>query len=223
MKIVLQMAMLALGLLNASVLEASPDEYAALDTKTANQVFWSFTKCVARRDPEATELLLRSIHWSKSEEEDAAKLAARNNTCALAGGDKLTMDEALFRSSLATAVFISHHKNSPLPDYATLAFQFDGGRIASAATSEQKARILLLHFAECVFRARPEQVRKLLELPPMSDAENRAWEPLDPVLGSCLPATAGTQMRFSRMSLRGLLGEAAYELDRARTTAGAAH
>ncbi|MBV1690738.1 hypothetical protein KRR38_24430 [Novosphingobium sp. G106] len=36
---------------------------------------------------------------------------------------------------------------------------------------------------------------------------------MNDVLGGCLPATPGAQVHFSRMALRGLLGEAAYELD----------
>ena len=203
----------ALALIAASPATAQVDQEVAASRKTAAQVFWRFTQCVVRREPRASAELLRSIYWSESDNETAARVATRNNSCALLAGDRLTMQPPLFRSALASAAFVARHDKQPLPDYSLAPQRFGNAAIAAASAPGQRGRAILLNFAECVFRQRSEDVRNLLAIEPMSAPEAKAWAPLNDVLGGCLPATPGSQVRFTRMALRGLLGEAAYELD----------
>lgn len=204
---------MAMATVAAPVL-AQIEQERSLSRKTTDQVFWRFAQCVVRREPRASADLLRRVYWTAKQIKTATDLAARNGDyCALVGGDVLKMQPVLFRSALASAAFVARHDKQPLPDYAAAPQRFGNIAIDTAGTPEDRNRAILLSFAECVFRNRAEDVRKLLVLEPMSPEEKAAWLPLNEILGGCLPATPGSQVRFTRMALRGLLGEAAYELD----------
>lgn len=203
----------AMAVLAASPAMAKFDKKFDTGRRTAEVVFWRFTQCVWYRDPQTSTELLRSVYWGEKEIYTAGELANRNNSCTLWGGDKLTMRTSLFRSTLASVAFVARHDKQPLPDYTAVPQRFGTAAIAAASTPEQRSRAVLLSFAECVFRYRAEDVRRLLALEPKTEAEKAAWGPLDEVLGGCLPVAPGAQVRFTRVALRGLLGEAAYELD----------
>ncbi|MBV1690737.1 hypothetical protein KRR38_24425 [Novosphingobium sp. G106] len=144
-----------LALIGTSPAMAKIEEAPLASRKTADQVFWRFTQCVLRREPQASAQLLRSVYWTEKEVKAATQLAVRNDSCTLLDGDELKMQPTLFRSALASAAFVARHDKQPLPDYASAPQRFGNIAITTASTSDQRDRAILLSFAECVFRHRP--------------------------------------------------------------------
>jgi hypothetical protein len=194
---------------------ASPSER---ENREATKIFWSYSKCVVDHARDKATLLLNQREWSQEDCMAAVKLAQSRSEC-VPPGSKLSFSPVLFRGSVAGAAFVKSRRGQPLPNYAQNPPAFAFPTQAEAVTPSGH-RAMLLAFAGCVFRNRPEDVRRILETRPFSAEENVLWEQIGQDLGTCLPAEDGVQLRFSRVSLRGLLGEAAYAEDNALNEQG---
>ena len=183
----------------------------------SSQKFWDFAVCVVDRQPAEVkhllmpESLMAGRRWSPTETGKAQLLASRNADCGDIG--YMRADSSLMRSTLAAASFVRKHRDKPLPEYSAVPFAITPETIANVPTEAGQKRLILLGFADCVFRTRPEAVRSLLTARPFSQNEAEQWRVLNPLFGVCLPANEGAQARFSPVQLRSLLGEAAYPVD----------
>ncbi len=197
---------------------ATPPAYAQASGKEASdreaaRAFWHYSNCVVKLAPDKVAELLISLHWDVRKDEAPQRFAQRYANC-LAPGDIMRADHTLFRGALAGSYFLSR-RGEPLPDYSTVPILFDQASLERTVTVDEKKRIVMLAFGECVFRSSPHDVRSLLATEPTKKAESEAVERLAPLLGHCLPADEGQEMRFSKVALRGFLGEAAYAVDNA--------
>jgi len=182
----------------------------------AVKVFWKFSNCAVRRDPNGAAVLLNSLDWNEETREAANKFATRHRGC-LAPTEVMQMYSGIFGTALAGALFVNNYKGKALPDYSGTPRVITEDLINNTADKAYRDVFLLRSFAECVFRANPDHVRSLLESNPVSAAENALFDKLMPMLGHCLPTKEGDQVRFSRLKLRSLLGQAAYFVDSARS------
>ena len=190
---------------------ANPNQ---LNERQATMAFWHFSTCVVNRSPKAAEALLDKRDWTDAEYYALTRLADSGADC-LFPGDELRVKKELFRGSIAGAMFLKNRLGQSLPTYAANPAAFAFPNPGSLSNEQEYQRALRLTFADCVFRIKPEDVRRLLASRPFSKDETLQWQQLNPILGDCLPATEGTQVRFARIVMRGLLGEAAYAEDSA--------
>ena len=179
---------------------------------TAARVFWKFAKCAVERRADSSRELLDSYTDDKAGWDAADAFAQKHARC-LVPGDKLTMDENLFIGALAGAYFTKKYKDRALPDYSGLPPLIDGPMLEQQMDGRSVQHQLLLIFGDCVFGNRSDEVRQLLSTRPASDEEGKAFDAIVPILGDCLPVQEGTQLKFSRIHLRSILGEAAYKVD----------
>jgi hypothetical protein len=189
---------------------ASPSERAV---RESTKIFWNYAKCMVDHSGDEARQLLDKREWNEEDCEAAVKLAKSKSGCVPAG-TSLSFSSALFRGSVAGAAFVKNRRGQPLPNYTESSPAFAFPTAADAETPSGR-RATLLAFAGCVFRSHPEDVRRILEVRPFSGDENDLWPQIAPALGACLPGEEGVQVRFSRVSLRSLLGEAAYTEDKA--------
>jgi len=171
-------------------------------------MFWEFATCVASNGPQTSQKLLLSRDWGAEEKKEAQNLAQRNANCGTF--ELMTFSPALFRGALASAIFVKAHRGQALPDYSSVKFPVSAEEAKRLEQQAGNQQLVLLMFANCVFRNRAEPTRALLDTRPFSAAENKQWQVLDSVMGGCLTAAEGSQVRFTRVKLRALLGEAAY-------------
>ena len=184
------------------------------DQAQAAQVFWSFSRCAVKHDSARALRVLAAQHWVEESNSAPVIFAQRHGGC-LNSGDVLSAEGNLFRGAMAGAFFVERHRDDTLPDYSRVPRYFDQASLDREADPEHKRRLSLLAFTECVFRSSPEKVLALLKTKPADEAEAKGFQGLNDTLGPCLSASEGTQIRFTKISLRGLLGEAAYAVDQA--------
>ena len=186
------------------------------EEREANVVFWTFATCIVERNPDAVRKLLVKPIWQAEEQKLAQSLAQRSvdeyplreEPCGLFEG--LRFDTNLFRGTLAGAMFVRDTKAKGLPDYGSVQAPVTTADLASANDTATQMQLGLHAFSFCVFLNRPDEVRALLVTRPFSQAEHTVFGSLATTFGGCLPAKEGTQISFTRVRLRALLGEAAY-------------
>ena len=198
----------------------------------ASVVFWTFATCIVQRNPDAVRKLLAKPNWQIEDQRLARSLAQRSvdqyplreEPCGLF--ESLRFDTELFRGTLAGAMFVRDTKGKALPDYGSVQAPVTSADLASANDAATQMQLGLHAFSFCVFLNRPNEVRALLITRPFSQAERSVFGSLAATFGGCLPAKEGTQISFTRVRLRALLGEAAYYANsklQSRTSTGTSH
>jgi len=219
------LSFVALGLLAQPALAAGKGKEQApgvQGTDLAVHMMWQFSTCIAEKKAEKATELLAVRDWDTSEAtvSELSTMLQKDRSCKLMRGMNLTVaNPQLFRGALAGASFVEGHRKGALPSYSALPTVF-GPAAMDQADAAHKARVALLAFGECVFRTDSEDARKLLQAEPGAPAEGEAISGLSPYLGPCLPMNEGSQVKFTRSSLRGIIGEAAYAVDGAYTASG---
>ena len=203
----------AIALLGPVPASAQVNDGQKLSEKSASRVFWSFSKCAVRRKSDQAEQLVVRFTDDQAGRKLVDEFAQKHRKC-LIPGEELRMRERLFVNALASAAFVAKYRDLPLPDFASAPPIVTDEDLAEAANPNETQSLVLLAFGECVFKNKSSEVRALLEERPFTDGESAKLSVIMPTLGACLPAQEGNQIKFSRIGLRGILGRAAYAVDR---------
>ena len=178
-------------------------------------------RCVEANAPDDVGRLLNQFYWAARELKAVRRISKSQRSCRSFGVNAKEMEDELVRGSFASAAFLRKHEDDNLPDYsqvpniAEYELRILNGSNSSSIEFSQN---ILLHrklfsFGECVFRKMPESVRGLLRTEPATAAESQSIAELKPSLSFCLAMEKATQISFTRLFLRGILGEAAYAVD----------
>ena len=130
--------------------------------------------------------------------------------------------EALFRRDLSetplaglAAVPALTHRKARAFDLSRIAESGDDATDVLKSRNDQLAAEFLSPYGECIVRAAPEPARKLLQTPASSAYETAGFTLIQPALAQCLPP--GTQLKFSKMAIRGAIAFAYVRLADAAT------
>ena len=185
----------------------------------ASVVFWNLATCMVQRNPDQIRKLLITSNWQVGDRNLARSLAQRSLDeyplrelpCGTFG--ELKFNPELFKGTLAGAMFVRDTKGGPLPDYGVVQSPVTASDLTSAKDDATQLQLGLRAFSYCVFLNKPDEVQALLMSRPFSQAEQKLFDSLATTFGGCLPAQEGTQISFSHIKLRSLLGEAAFYAD----------
>ena len=200
----------------------SAEEATKLGSEAAMVAAWDFARCSVKRSRDDVRAIIDPKFgtkiWSEQDErirsERMWKLAGRNGNC-MRPGDTLKAPSRLFFDMLGGAMFLDKHRDSGLPDYSNVPPVFSVDAVKEAEVGRQRIGVVLRLFAECVFRLNPGGVRALLQSRPFSKDESDSLGELQPVMGTCVPAQEGAQLKLSKITVRQYLSMAAYLVDEA--------
>ena len=184
-----------------------PDSVTMPPVERARYTLNSYAACLVHLDRKRVEATLAMPIGTKASNAAAAKLSVAE---CLSDGE-LKMDGTLLRGSLYRALYRadfwrSVHALSPQPiDYAA-----DIG-----AEGGPNQYVPLHQYAECIVRADPTDTRNLLMGGTASATERDTLSRLSPTFSACL--AKGSEIRFSKATLLGLLAEVMFRLSRAST------
>ena len=180
--------------------------------KVAIQTFWRATNCAAKRDMAGTWTLLRQGDWSDGSKSVVADYLKKHRSC-LPNGSKARFQADSFRRALAAGYLVEKYKKQPVADYSALPVTYTQDALNALDETSGQADFLLRSFADCIVRNRTELSFKLLSSKPSSQSEADVFVEMQPIMGTCLPVNQGEQAKFTKTSLRGLMTEAAYDLE----------
>ena len=121
---------------------------------------------------------------------------------------ELRFNQSLLRGSLYRALYIDEFKAGAAPMPADMIdYRADFG-----ADPLDDVQVALRQFADCVVRAEPKAVRGMLLSVPGSAAESERFREVMPSLGPCM--ASGSQVKFSKPVLFGLVAESMYRLSK---------
>ena len=133
-------------------------------------------------------------------------------------GGRLSFSSGLFRGALFQALYEHEFRKDAPTDFSAVT---DTGYLrlySSPLSAEARTALALERFGECVSRADPRGVQKLLRQRPGSSEENEAINALKPRFAACIPRDQ--TIRFSPSILKGAVAEGLYRLSRAARGAG---
>jgi hypothetical protein len=198
---------LAIAQANGDVL---PPRDAKASPKIAQQSMEDFADCTlrteARRD--LAFKLLRTYPQDRSYVRGFDKLA--KNDCVPAGIGRMAFQSDILRLALFTGFYRRDFGANPTvnvnghtPLNAGAEFKFGSGEAVEVFL---KVRAV----ADCVVRAKPEQVHNLLVAKIFSPEEGRLWPQLVTELTRC--NQSGIEFKMQKVTLRGTLAEALYNV-----------
>ncbi|MEP2989118.1 MAG: hypothetical protein ABJN65_15500 [Parasphingorhabdus sp.] len=125
----------------------------------------------------------------------------------------MRFNSKLFRGSLAAAYLNHKYKKAAPPNYGVVTPTFTETAFNDLASNVDRPSFLLDAFADCVVRNQPAHAFHLFASKPTGKIEKIIFEQLQPTMRVCLSVKDGDQVEFTTTSLRGLMAEAAYDLD----------
>jgi hypothetical protein len=174
------------------------------DADRDNQLLSRYSSCVIKRHAKDVTKFLLALNWDTKKNSQLQAFSQRTAGC-LRENQQVNVDDNLIRGIFAGALFVKQNDGKTLPDYSTVPAIFDEITISQDA----KFRLAPLSLAECVFRADPQSVNLLLKSESSSDVESSLYGDLAPSLDRC-GSTRQSKVNTLGISLRGVLGEAAY-------------
>ncbi len=177
--------------------------------RMAERELATFAQCVVRKDEKRVNAYLRMSPGSPDYDKAGQRLA--DGLCLSSNIATLRMDPELMRWAFYDALYgWRFGKAAPTAPVTPAPLNFATER--DGMTEVQKQHFVFVRdFGDCVVRKDAATVHMILVAQTYSDAEKSGFGALSPVLGSCLPGN-GSQTKFSRPTMRGILAEAAYKL-----------
>lgn len=184
--------------------EPTPTVLQPVNSRTA-KIVYGWARCTTRRHRDDARDLLQLDYRTPEYGAALRALAGKSGRCLFPGESLRLNGSVLFAGGLAENLFRQ---------------EFARGNMVELATKVQtsppiSARDEIEMAALCVARREPRDVGALLATQPGSEVELSRMGALKPVLVGCVPA--GSQVRFSRWTLRPLLALAVYRLARHAT------
>ncbi len=190
-----------------------PDEY-RLSQREADRTMADFSECIVadRGLRPRAERYLRLAPEGPAFQDAARRLATPTCMPRAFVTTRLAFKAKLFREALFSALYQRDFGRSPPPDLKAvprlvIASEFDGNE-ADIPVTISFERVV----GDCVARANPVGVHRLLMTKVASYEEGEALQQVVPEFPGCVPA--GQRLAFSRPVLRGILAEALYKLRR---------
>ena len=165
----------------------------------------NFAVCIAARKPSAVKAYLAETVPSSTEAKMVA-LRLTKEDC-LDGG--LVFEESAFRAASYEALYKTRFGRAQPGDLSALPM-VDYAFGTSPVDADHRQSVALRRFADCVTRAAPGQVHSLMLSRPGSALEGEAMRALMPRLSGCL--VKDITLKFSKVQLRGVLGETLYRI-----------
>lgn len=181
----------------------------------AIQTTHRMAECVVKSRGDQWSQVLAEVPGTAVEAEKTRRLAVEADTCLgmVAGGaydlTQLRFKPSVLRGPIAEAL-LERNFYSAVRRRDKLARPFEmGSAIARPEMSDRtRTSLIVLDFAECVYRSAAADTNALFATEPASPAEKAAIDRLVPRLGPCL--STGMEFTFNPLFLRGALAEAAY-------------
>ncbi len=189
-----------------------PDDRTSVSPEAAAREFWRFSNCSAKRSMDGARVLLESREWDEKMDEQVTAFTKKHRSC-LPNGSKMRFQAELFRGSLAAAYLTQKYKKQPVPDYGSIPTTYTKTALDDLGNKSERALFMVRAFAECVVRTQTALALNLFASKPTSKQEKAIFGQLQPFMGACLPVENGDQVKFTAMSLRGLMAEAAYDVE----------
>lgn len=133
-------------------------------------------------------------------------------------GGTLSFSSALYRGALFQALYEREFKRNGPTDFSAVTDTGYRGLYSTPLSAEARTAIALEQFGECVSRADPSGVQKLLRQRAGSSDEDDAINALRPKFAACIPKDQ--TIRFSPSILKGAVAEGLYRLSKAARAAG---
>lgn len=129
---------------------------------------------------------------------------------------QISFSRNVLRGAIFQSLYLRTYGKRPLPSFAPdISTKYRDLYPASATDMDVEARQILAleQFGECVSKADPETVRRLLLSTSNSSAEGEIFATLAPRFSGCI--VAGENLTFSKLILKGALAEGMFRLTRA--------
>ncbi len=174
--------------------------------------FWRYANCVAKHDRRRAEDILIGADNSDENVRMTKLLATKNRGC-IPAGSEIKFSGSLFRAALSGALLSRKYRSDAVGDYSSVEPLYRVTTLADGTSDAIVKAIALKQFSECVSRMAPAKTLALFGTKPYSNDEDAAFASLQAEMSHCLPVSEGQQFGFTRLELRTLLAEVAYELD----------
>ena len=182
----------------------SSADIALSDRDRSRQTMLDYARCLIR----SNNVRVRAFVADFPETLKYQQRAKQMSTDECIGDGILGFNTGILRASLYSALYIDQFGRAPAPLATT---PIDYAKDAAGQEAEAANRyVVMRQFAECVVRADPAAARETVIAPIGSVREDAAYTALAPRLGPCLPQ--GSNIRFGRTALSGLLAEVLYRL-----------
>ncbi|GGB86589.1 hypothetical protein GCM10011494_01120 [Novosphingobium endophyticum] len=190
--------------------------FVASDTVAARR-FWDFVRCVVDRDPKGVDRLLSHFGRGKDMRDEIGHFARRKSVCLskphARESPALSMGTIMFVGSVGGLRVARQYVDKPKPDHSSVPVIFTAEIVANGETVEERKRLVLHAFDECVVRSAPDSVFALLQTSYLSAEETQAFASLNEIMGHCLPKKEGESVELNRFTLRSGLSYAAMALE----------
>lgn len=124
----------------------------------------------------------------------------------------MKFEAKLFRETLSAAYLVQKYKKTPVPDYSSLKTNYTNESLQLVKTDRDRVRFKFLRFADCIVRSKTDLSFGLFASNPSTKKEAAAFAKIQATVESC-QSTTGERVNYTTSSLRGLMAEAAYELE----------
>lgn len=180
------------------------NDIALSDRDRSRQTMLDYARCLIRSNGVRVRAFVADFPETLKYQQRAKQMS----TDACIGDGILGFNPGILRASLYTALYIDGFGRAAGPLAGEpIDYRHDAaGQDADAANRY----VVMRRFAECVVRADPAAARETVVAPIGSGREDAAYAALAPHLGPCLPQ--GSNIRFGRTALSGLLAEVLYRL-----------
>ena len=187
-------------------------ERRTVSKNSANRHFWRYSNCAVKRNMEGAKALLAHRDWGGKFGKEVAAYGKRYRSC-LPNGSQMRFQSKLFRGSLAAAYLSQKYRKQTVPGYGSLPSVYTKTALSALSDKAGRGPFLLRAFADCVVRNQTQLAFTLFASKPTGKLEKEVFGQLQPTMGACLPVEDGDQVKFTATSLRGLMAEAAYDLE----------
>lgn len=183
-----------------------PDNLRLSDQDRARVAMYRYAECAVEKNRSMIELYLTTAPGSKAAHKRANSLSV--DDCLSTG--EMRFNEFLFRGGVYEVLYQKDYRKAgpidftatPVIDYATVG----GGALETPSPSH----VALSQVADCTVRQSPQEARNLILSGVASKSEGIAFSSIVPSMEGCL--SEGSQLKFSKSVLRGVIGEALYRL-----------
>jgi hypothetical protein len=183
-----------------------------LPTREAEQTMAAFSACMVRTaNPQELRHFLRLVPNGPAFQLAGRRLARSYCVPRVAHGAMLLrFQPELFRSAVYSALYRRDFAASGPPDLTNIPPLLFSSEFDGAPENLPVATRVLRSLGDCTARADPRSVHTLLMTETGSSEEQLAMNEALPAVQHCLQE--GTELRFGRGMLRGILAEALYKL-----------
>ncbi|HEV7340110.1 MAG TPA: hypothetical protein VGN68_00600 [Sphingopyxis sp.] len=152
------------------------------------------------------ELYLKTAAGSKAAHKRANSLSV--DDCLSTG--EMRFNEFLFRGGVYDVLYQKDYRKVGPLDFAATPDVDYAAVGADALETPSPSHVALIQVADCTVRKAPEEARNLILSGVASKSEGVAFASIVPSMEGCL--SQGSQLKFSKSVLRGVIGEALYRL-----------